>query len=158
MRNYKIAFLAVKIKSLAAESQLIRHDEGRYKALSKKTKASPWTKSSARDAWLGMKAHRRGDVRREARAALLAYGFLRGRSYRIIEQKNRNPVDAERVAILVSKYGQSKVGKDDIKKWLDPSATPPAQAPVLSPAGRTWGLRREYKSRGVLKRIFAPLR
>jgi hypothetical protein len=52
-----------------------------------------------------MKAHRRFDVREEARVAQLAYGFLRGKSYRRIEFKCWTQPKWSRVATLISRYG-----------------------------------------------------
>jgi len=88
-------FLKVKIKSLAAEAQIIRHEERRSAGLRRASLCE----------------HRRGIVRREARSALLAYGYLRGRLYPELERSNRpnrpGP-DWATVERLVKKYGTGK--------------------------------------------------
>lgn len=81
--------LRVKIKSLAAESKIIRHEELRSRG---EFRAELWR-------------HRTGDVRSEARVAHLAYGFIRGRKYEEMEAKALFPPNWERVRQLVKKFG-----------------------------------------------------
>lgn len=90
-------YLRVKIKSLAAEAVIIRREERKLR-----TRREPTQPGSL---WWGLNHHRRHDVRREARAAALAYGFLRGRAYKQIEGKTHCDPDRDRVAALVKKYG-----------------------------------------------------
>lgn len=71
-----------------AESKIIRHEEQRSKYHK-----------------VELAAHRRGIVRSEARSALLAYGFLRGRPYQLMEPKSYGPPDWNRVRQLVDKFG-----------------------------------------------------
>ena len=133
MKTPELAYLSIKIKSLAAEATLIRKDENRYR---EQSKAEPrtvdgrdmWASNSVgghcasvtRTTWLGLKSHRRRDVRHEARAALLAFGYLRGTPYRVIEAKCWEDPDWQRVAVLVSKYGDRKGPADAteaLKMW-----------------------------------------
>lgn len=80
--------LKIKIKSLAAEARLIRHEENKRKRFIVAMEAKdPAATAHAREEWLSVKAHRRGGVRSEARHSLLAYGFLRGRAYAQLESK-----------------------------------------------------------------------
>jgi hypothetical protein len=58
------------------------------------------------------------DVRRESRIANLAYGFLRGRSYRALEAKCYEEPNWQRVAELVRKYGQPGLPVDAIRNAL----------------------------------------
>jgi len=74
MRDSRI-YLKVKIKSLAAEARIIRHEEA---------KARKWKNTALR---VGLAGHRRGIVRSAARHTHLAYGFLRGRPYKAMEAK-----------------------------------------------------------------------
>jgi hypothetical protein len=155
-----IHFLKVKIKSLAEEAKIIRHEEhlvyanraarkrwrqiklgqepagehtnsNRFSeqdviAAVDKVKASrgeiPNIKAPARHSeahrnlYLELQNHRKLVVRPEARATLLAYGFLRGRHYKDIEGKRHEIIDSytERVVIdkairMTHKYGE-KVG------------------------------------------------
>lgn len=86
-------YLKVKIKSLAAEARIIRHEES--KALKRKNTA-------LKD---GLACHRRGIVRSAARLTHLAYGFLRGRPYKALEAKCAVKPDWDRVWKMVEKYG-----------------------------------------------------
>lgn len=119
--------LKVKIKSLAEEARIIRHEERRAlkSATWARSRQQPAELNAAESEYDGLYHHRTVDVRDEARAAQLAYGFLRGRAYRTIE--NPGPTKLfrhvpERVVGLVSKYGG--VAKADattaIKDWLSP--------------------------------------
>jgi len=96
--------LKVKIKNFADESRVIRHEE--RKALEngrgclKKSRdldekafsetATPFAEYATAHyrTYKGLNDHRTGIVRSVARANLLAYGFLRGRSYAQIETKS----------------------------------------------------------------------
>ena len=49
--------------------------------------------------------HRKWDVRNEARAAQLAYAFVRGRSYKQTESKCHHEPNWIRVKKLIQKYG-----------------------------------------------------
>ena len=101
-------YLRVKIRSLATEARIIRHEERRAKS------------AKRRDLVAGLVEHRRGAVRREARAAQLAAGFLRGRQISQIEPKNRpgNRPDWKRVGQLVARYGEP--GMDQrLSEWAD---------------------------------------
>jgi hypothetical protein len=91
------AYLKVKIKSLAEEARIIREEERKPHA-----DINEFGYSAKRT---GLYNHRVGTVRREARAALLAYGFIRGRKYRQIEVKNNTEPDWEAVQRMVVKYG-----------------------------------------------------
>jgi hypothetical protein len=82
--------LKVKVKSLAAESKIIRLEESRAK--------TPEARAS-------LHQHRVGIVRLAARNTLLAYGYLRGRSYRQLEATCERPPDWSVVEKMVMKYG-----------------------------------------------------
>ena len=87
-----IRHLKVKIKSLAAEARIIRHEERQVRGLDR----------------VALSEHRRGIVRREARSAQLAYGYLRGRLYRQLERTcstSRPGPDWAAVERLVKRYG-----------------------------------------------------
>lgn len=89
MKN-RIKQLKVKIKSLAAESRIIRLESNRSK--------DPTTKCDLNN-------HRVGIVRTEARYSQLAYGFLRGLKYSQLESKTNNPVNFTKVENLVKRFG-----------------------------------------------------
>jgi hypothetical protein len=97
-------YLKIKIMSLAAEARIIRKEERKWPGPS--------------DARQGLHRHRVIDVRRECRIANLAYGFLRGRSYRALEAKCYEQPNWQRVAELIRKYGQQGLPVDAIRKAL----------------------------------------
>lgn len=121
MFTEQLAYLSIKIKSLAAEAVLIRVDENKYRQRHKSDADQQSERSrQARAAWLGLKQHRRWDVRREARAALLAFGLIKGMPYRNIEAKCWEEPDWRRVAAIVRKYGGYKNEADAlavVKAW-----------------------------------------
>ncbi len=74
-------YLKIKLLSLAAKARLIRREEQRW--------------PGEHPIRYGLHEHRILDVRREARSALLAYGFLRDRAYRTIEPKCHRAPDRD---------------------------------------------------------------
>lgn len=108
-----VVYLKVKICSLAAEGAIIHRMEHRWK--------KRW-RSDKDETFFGLQGHRKAEVRPEQRAAMLAYGFLRGRAYRSIEFKCYEPPNWLRVAELVRKYGPP-VAKESaalaIKAWAE---------------------------------------
>jgi len=110
-------FLKVKIKSLAAEAQIIRKEEVKRKGR-KTNEPLAWN-----DIYCDLHKHRVLNVRQEARATLLAYAYLRQRTYKQVEGKavvepsfwNQNTAFRNRVirvAELLVKYRQPSMSKD----------------------------------------------
>lgn len=106
--------LKVRIKELAQEARYIRREE-------EKTR---WREE--RD-WL--KVHRRRTVRRAARFAQLAYGYIRGVPYRVMEAKvhDEDYFMMDEVVRLVWEYGRwrhpfnpekIKAGKEEVRTAL----------------------------------------
>lgn len=87
MKDQRV-YLKVKLKSLAAEAKIIRLEEKRNKHFRN-----------------GLWLHRTTVVRSEARHTLLAYGFLKGRTYAQLERKCEHAPDWERVKKMIEKYG-----------------------------------------------------
>lgn len=83
-----VVFLKVKVKSLAAEARIIRREERR----------NPELRGD-------LAAHRREVVRKEARHSLLAYGYLRGRSYRAMERTTHAEPSWAEVERMIRRYG-----------------------------------------------------
>lgn len=82
--------LRVKAKSLAEEARIIRREERR-------------ARGALRDE---LHLHRVGPVRAEARATYIAYGLIRGRTMRQMENRDEIPREAkERVEAMIKKYG-----------------------------------------------------
>lgn len=92
-------FLKVKIKSLADEARIIKHEEQKRRG--------PRHGPGPERFWLH--SHRVFGVRPEARCALIAYGFLRGRPYEVVENNAKTQPDWERVQKLVEKFGEDDV-------------------------------------------------
>lgn len=79
-----IVYLKIKIKALAAEAAIIRHEERKLPRRLKDTLARNLPQAS----WelrRNLSYHRRGKVREEARCAQLAYAFLRAKKYAATE-------------------------------------------------------------------------
>jgi hypothetical protein len=146
------AKLRVKLKSLAAEARIIRHEEGR----ARKTWRRLAEKQIALDARAALHAeydsmhhHRTAILRRDVRATGLAYAFLRGVPYLKVEQPPEarkpapGPDDAPRRALRptrrvpvadVANIAFRFTGKstklpamtEEVKAWL--AATVPEEA------------------------------
>lgn len=112
----QVKYLKVKIKSLAAESGIIRLEERRSlgRRLSdvkydRDGNVRPmWREFIGRDdaLYTSLRQHRVIEVRQEQRSSLLAYAFLRGRDYRQCEcPAADNKPDLDRVMSLVKKFG-----------------------------------------------------
>ena len=91
------SYLKVKIKSLAAESRIIRHEE---------------KKAYDNDNREGLYLHRVKDVRRESRASQLAYAFLRGVPFLVVEPSSNDTYEREqalrRAESIARKFGTDK--------------------------------------------------
>ena len=96
--------LKMKVKSLAAESQIIRHQELKFKGKSWCHLADP------------LIAHRRGPLRSEARDTHVAYGFLKGRTYRQIEDNPKTEPNWDNIARMVKKHG-TKEFTETLHTW-----------------------------------------
>lgn len=111
-------FLKIKLKSLATEARIIRGEEVRIRNRARKRRAKGHVidVTATLDA---MHYHRIKDVRREARATHLAYGFLRGRSYTTMENKASRTPDWSRVEAMIKKYGD-KDAIAGLASWRPP--------------------------------------
>ncbi len=102
-------YLMIKSKSLAAEARIIRHAELRAK------------KEGRRSLRQGLYYHRIEIVRPEARATNLAYGFLRGRKLREIEQRwhpHRKRPDWTVVQSMIERYCEGDK-RDAVQKFAE---------------------------------------
>lgn len=106
--NYR-AYLKVKIKSLAAESRIIRHEEKR---------------AYDNDQREGLYLHRVKDVRHESRASQLAYAYLRGVPFSVVEPSSRDTYERQcvirRAGKIVHKFGLSKA-REGFDDWVHQS-------------------------------------
>lgn len=117
--------LKIKLKSLAAESKIIRKDELKYlfRAGDLKWFHAQYPEQypsypTFRDEFLATAAdlshHRRQDVRLAARHSYLAYGFLRGLPYYKIENKRYTEPDWKKVADIVFRFGGGSISAADV--------------------------------------------
>lgn len=102
------AYLRIKIKSLSAEIRMIHADEHHWKARKRhQTKTNHKNQSRSEATFWGLR-HHRWELSHEARCAMLAYGFLRGRRYDQLERNPRTSPNQTRIAELAMKYGEGK--------------------------------------------------
>ena len=85
--------LKIKVRSIMAESQIIRHQVSKLGGKNWRHLAPP------------LHEHRRGPLRSEARDTHIAYGFLKGRSYRQIEDEPKTEPDWGNIMRMVKRYG-----------------------------------------------------
>lgn len=118
------SYLKVKIKSLAAEAGIIRFEERRVKAWRRRATArqAPAERIESLGVELaGLHNHRTREVRKEQRAALLAYAYLRRRPYAVVEPPASVGIDLHRIAQLVTRYGGEapvEKAKAAVEAWL----------------------------------------
>jgi hypothetical protein len=122
-----IRYLKIKVKSLAAEATMIRKEENKakshYRYLAKKQGREWEYEQTVKEFW-GLRHHRKWDVGTESRAALIAYGYLRGLQYSQIEKPDKcNSPDWSRIKRLAVKYGPTNarpiVGDTLIDQWRE---------------------------------------
>ena len=114
--------LKIKSKHLALEPHLIRHEERKLKKQIKYTNGTDANLIVKLDSLV---AHRRWNVRNEARATELARAYLAGKPYSAIEKKRNDDVMfnlyiVPRILSMVTKYGrgpQRQVTKETIAEW-----------------------------------------
>jgi len=126
-------YLKIKIMSLAAEATMIHREErrhnvghrGRVRARRMLARSNDLTDTERQkltrkliapsdrnlQIFWGLRYHRTGEVRSEARSALIAYGFLRGLSYSKVETNPKSVPDWTRVKELVRKYGEDNLNE-----------------------------------------------
>lgn len=110
--------MRVRVKELAQEARYIRLEESREK---EKANGFKNTRNYRELNW-----HRRFHVRPAARAAQLAYGFLKGTPYRKIEPKTyTSDFDMQyikkEVKRLANKFGRLPYNKDyndEVERWF----------------------------------------
>jgi len=99
--------LKIKVKHLALEPSIIRHEERKVSGMNK------WD----------LQHHRKWNVRNEARATQLAIAFLKGKPYKSVEPKLRDKNAGQhnlvfhRVLRMAQKYGKPKTTAVTITNW-----------------------------------------
>lgn len=127
--------MKVRIKELAQEAKFIRFEENKIKSKQKiVTWCYAWGKPRVEpddisQDFLKLRSHRTHEVREAARAAQLAYGFLRGIPYLEIESKrkpekewlfkNRITPEIKRLAKKFGCLNYKETYDEEVDKWLD---------------------------------------
>ncbi len=96
-------YLKIKLKNLADEAKVIRHEEHKVRGDKKKA----------------LQDHRKGIVRTCARSTLLAYAFLRGVPYDKVEPFARTKPDMKDIQRMVRKYGTPQAPNHACIKKID---------------------------------------
>ena len=100
-------YLKIKIKTLAAEARIIRAEEHKW--------PGPSTMRN------NLHHHRVISVRHEARASLLAYGFLRGHTYQRMEKTSHTKPYWKRIESIAERFGTGDIRdlKQKFSEWKD---------------------------------------
>lgn len=119
MKN-RIPQLRVKLKSLAAESVILRNDAKKHTKRAgrrrNKDKSLVWTHDLA--AACSLHEHRVTIVRRAARETLLALAALRGATYARCENRTKTMPDFEAIAKVADRFGPERDGSADVHERL----------------------------------------
>ena len=112
MKKHELPYLRVKIKHLAAESQIIRAEKNKYKKSDLKSRVDYMNR---------LQEHRILDVRSAARTSQLAYACLRGVPYEVIEPTVRpnNPPNWARVAKEAKRFRWVSKPEKPIDEWIE---------------------------------------
>jgi hypothetical protein len=96
----------VKLKSLAAESKIIRYEEQKMKARAACSEISEESRARAKRELVSLREHRCWDVRRHTRHSHLAYAFIRGVAYRAVELtvRENNEPNWDTVADIAARF------------------------------------------------------
>lgn len=110
--------LKVKCVNLADESKYIRRLERRRLNAARRAEKQE-SKNYNYAVFFNLQDHRRREVRQAARSAHLAYGFLKGHSYAMMEEKSWGPPNFAEIERLARKYGElgDNVIKDKFEAW-----------------------------------------
>ena len=120
--------LKIKVKSLAAESQMIKARERHFRQQTTKCMNDASLGQYAeehRTNLLSLKRHRigmnaNGGLRRASRKAQLAAAFMRGHNYRRVEQRNKEgktPISATELASELKTFGYEQK-LETVARWL----------------------------------------
>ena len=98
--------LKIKLKALGAESRIIRHEE-------LKRRGKNWAMKGTQFYF-----HRVGQLRKTIRENHLAYGFLKGRTYRQLEQHPKTSPNWNNVLKHIERFSvSSSVQRESFVKW-----------------------------------------
>lgn len=113
--------LKIKLKALGAESRIIRHEE-------LKRRGKHWASKGTQFYF-----HRIGLLRRTTRENHLAYGFLKGRTYRQLEQHPKTEPKWKNVLKHIEKFSvSSSTQRNSFDEWhneAEPKKVPHVHKP-----------------------------
>ena len=96
--NARARHLKIKVKSLAEEARIIRHEEHQ---------------TAGMERW-NLQHHRKGHLRWYTRCNQLAYGCLKGIPYSQLEQKCSEPPSWGEIKKLIVRFGGTK---EQFEEW-----------------------------------------
>ena len=121
-------YLKIKLKSLAEEAKIIRKEENKYKYASRNYRITldnvRVCDEAKADELIGiyenLRSHRVGNVRHEARDSHIAYGFLRGKLYKVVETPSpNNPPNLRNIVGIIQRFGgDRKFSIEDLSAWM----------------------------------------
>lgn len=126
--------LRIKIISLADEARHIRRWENRLKkaARGRGTGENP-ERPELKEAFWSLREHRQCVVSTEARYSILAHGFLRGKPYKVLEQRRYSDPYWVRVEEIARKFGGNAYDKDAFTAWRAAAGEPDQRFPSNRP-------------------------
>lgn len=99
--------LKIKVKHLSEEARIIRHEELKRRGVN-------WGHTSA-----VLRDHRTGVLRREARDSFVAYGYLKGTPYNLVEAPAEdNPPNWTNVKNIVKRFSDTGFNETDFAAWV----------------------------------------
>lgn len=129
--NNRLLHLKIKIRNMADESKLIRQEESKLKAKARLHHERGYEDAAlaCREALSGLAEHRKNThsstcLRTYTRINLLAYAFLRGKTYKSVEPHSKDNAkqfagDILKVVKNFSQYSENKdITVETITKWL----------------------------------------
>jgi hypothetical protein len=106
--------LKIKIKSLAEEAKIIRHEVNKASKL-QKYYTSEEDRCSLGNLKYNLNEHKKGIVRHESRHALLAYAIIRNIPYEKLEAKCNEAPYLKKVSDMARRFGAAQ---DVIEEWI----------------------------------------
>lgn len=119
--------LTVKINTLAAEARIIRRKE---RSLKKRGPLAGLTLQR----FESLQIHRKLSLRNEARHSLLAYAYLRGMPYRMVERTCHESPNWAAVTKNVNRFllsSHQRFDSDAVKAWGEKIVVPQTGSPTL---------------------------
>lgn len=118
--------LKIKGCSLAAEAKIIRRLE---KRLLRARHRNPQCQDEA----FKLRNHRIGAIRHEARDTLLAFGFMRGKTYKTMEPKRYSDPNWTNIHRLAATYGTSSKTEcaQNFERWKQEASEPEKRKPRI---------------------------